>query len=40
MSVGESDSSLRTFEDLGKEVIPNVTLDIISKIHFISRKII
>ena len=40
MSVGECDSSLRTFEDLGTEVIPNVTLDNISKIHFIPRKFI
>ena len=40
MSVGKCDSSLRTFKDLGTEVMPNVTLDIISKIHFIPRKFI
>ncbi len=40
MSGDESDAFLCTFEDLGTDVIPKVTLNFFPKIHFIPRKFI
>ena len=40
ISGGESDAFLRTIKNLGIDVILKVTLDNISKIHFIPRKFI